>query len=58
MASIALGAPATALVLEKLTALGTPAATSVGTAAALRRELPPGSLDVRDRALPARVQHP
>ncbi|MFD9687354.1 nucleoside phosphorylase [Kitasatospora sp. NPDC059088] len=49
--SIGPGAPATALVVEQLTALGTPAVISVGTAAALRRDLPPGSLVICDRAL-------
>jgi len=45
------GSPATALVVEQLNALGTPAVISIGTAAALRPDLAPGDLVVCDRAL-------
>ena len=46
-----LGAPATALVLEQLIALGARHAITVGTAATLRTDLSPGQLVVCDHAL-------
>ncbi|WP_063817197.1 nucleoside phosphorylase [Streptomyces hygroscopicus] len=46
-----LGAPATALVLEQLIALGARRVITVGTAAALHPDLPPGQLVVCDGAL-------
>ncbi len=49
--SIGPGAPATALIVEELNALGSPMIISVGTAAALRTDLACGDLVVCDRAL-------